>query len=403
MNNITYYKAIMEGVRKTALERKRELIQEFLYLYIDNLILREKYLHRNKGKMNISEELICDKCGNNWTHQFVRNGTYKRSLMVKEGYIPEIKVPRIKCTCCGKKIKRMNGIIERHARLWYDTDMLIKELFMLRASIRDIKASLKRRNKENISTGTVVNNIRKMKRKKIEIKDYPREVGLDGFWGKVKSEEKRKENIGLLAIDLNKNSRNRVIGWDLCDSENYKNWNNLIEYLDKKQRINHETGLINYVSDGQKGILASIDGRTDYNTICSFHILGNIKQNMQNEPHSLTFKLMKEAKEIFKQKSFEEAESIYRKIERKWWRRASKAVKNLRRSLYATKDFWNNKDKLTQTNNIAERLIKEYKRKIKQMEGLRSKSTAESVMELLTMKINNKNNWYKELETRVIA
>jgi len=403
MNNITCFRTIIEEVRIISLEEKKKLIQKYLYIYVDDLILRTKYLHRNKGRMEKSKRIVCDKCGTNWTNEFVRNGSYTRGLMVKEGYIQQIKIPRIKCVRCGRKIKGINGIIKKHARLWYDTSLLIKEMSILKSSIRDIKDLIKRNSKEVLSTGTIVNNIRKINKKKIEIKDYPKEVGLDAFWGSGKSIGIKQENIVLLAVDQNKHSRNKILTSKLCDGENEKNWSDMIDHLDINLNINHSTGLINYISDGQKGILASIDGKTDYNTICSFHILGNIKQNMPNESNKLIFKLMKDAKEIFKQKTFQKAEYVYRNVERKWWRRASKALKNLRKSLYATKDFWNNKDKLSQTNNTTERLIKEYKRKIKQMEGLRSKATSESIIELLTLKINNKFSWYEKLEERIIG
>lgn len=400
--NITYYKEIVEEVRKVSLEKKQELIQKFLYLYIDNLILREKYLHRSKGKMNRSNVLVCDKCGNNWTNTFVRNGTYDRALTVKEGYISKLKVPRIKCTCCDKKIKGINGIIKKHSRLWYDTDLLIKELFMLKASIREIKTAVKRRSKENLGNGTILNNIRQIKPQKITIQDYPKEVGLDGFWSRGKSTGIRQENIALIGVDQSNKSRNKIVGWQLCDGENYENWKKMIDYLEEDQNINHHTGLRNYVSDGQKGLLKNVVGRTDFNTICSFHILGNIKQNMATYSNKITFKMMGEAKEIFKQKSYELAEKEFKKFKFKWWEKYPKPVKNLEKSLRATKDFWNNKEKLTQTNNKTERMVKEYKRKIKQMEGLRSKSTAESVMELITTKINDGNKWFESLEARIV-
>ena len=403
MENITYYKQIVEEVRKTSLEKKKELIQEYLYLYIDNLIQREKYLHRKHGKMNRSDVLVCDKCDNNLTSNFVRNGTYERALMVSEGYISKLKVPRVKCACCGKKIKGINGIIKKHSRLWHDTQLLVTELFSLKASIREIKDAMRRRNNESLGTGTILNSIRSIKPTKIDIKDFPREVGLDGFWGRGKSVGIRQKNIGLLAVDQNPKSRNRILAWKLCDSENYKYWNQMAEYLDEKLNINHKTGLINYVSDGQKGILKSISGRTEFNTICSFHILGNIKQNMANVSNATTFKLMADAKWIFKQKSYENAENVLKMIEKKWEGKYPKVFKNLKKSLKATKDFWNNKHNLTQTNNRTERIIKEFKRKIKQMEGLRSKETAESVMELLTMRINNRDDWFKKLEARIVA
>jgi len=401
--NITYYKEIVEAVRKTSLEKKQELIQEYLYLYLDNLIQRSKYLHRNKGKMNRSNILVCDKCGNNWTNKFVRNGTYFRALTVKEGYISKLKVPRVKCTCCGKKIRGINGIIKKHSRLWYDTDLLIKELFMLKASVREIRTAFNRRSKESIGKGTIINNIRNYKPQKISIKDYPKEVGLDGFWSRGKSLGIRQKNIALIGVDQNSNSRNKIVGWKLCDSENYKNWKTMIEYLEEEQNINHHTGLKNYITDGQKGLLKNVVGRTDFNTICSFHILGNIKQNMTNQSNKITFKLMSEAKEIFQQPSFENAEKVLKKIKFKWKEKFPKAIKNLEKSLKATKDFWNNKETLAQTNNKTERMVKEYKRKIKQMEGLRSTATAESVMELITTKINSGNQWFEDLEARIVG
>ena len=353
--------------------------------------------------MNRSNILVCDKCGSNLTSNFVRNGTYDRALMVSEGYILNLKVPRVKCTCCKKKIKGVNGIIKKHSRLWYDTQLLVIELFSLKASIREIKDAMERRNKESLGTGTILNSIRRIKPTKINIKDYPREVGLDGFWGRGKSVGIKQKNIGLIAVDQNPKSRNKILAWKLCDGENYENWDQMAEYLDGELNINHKTGLINYISDGQKGILKSISGRTDFNTICSFHILGNIKQNMANVSNAITFKLMGDAKWIFRQKSYEDAEKAFKKVARKWGEKYPRVLKNLKKSMRATKDFWNNKHKLTQTNNRTERIIKEYKRKIKQMEGLRSKETAESVMELLTMRINSKDDWFKELEARIVA
>lgn len=401
--NITYYKEIVEEVRITSLEKKQKLIQEYLYLYLDNLIQRSKYLHRNKGKMNRSDILVCDKCGNAWTNKFVRNGTYSRALTVKEGYISKLKVPRVKCACCGKKIKGINGIIKKHSRLWYDTDLLIKELFMLKASVREIRSAVRRRNKESIGKGTIINNIRNFRPKKITIKDYPKEVGLDGFWSRGKSLGIKQKNIALIGVDQNNKSRNKIVGWQLCDGENYENWKKMIEYLEEEQNIKHSTGLRNYVSDGQKGLLKNVIGRTDYNTICSFHILGNIKQNMVTYPNKITFKIMSEAKEIFKQPTFEKAEKILKRMKFKWREKYPKAIKNLEKSLKATKDFWNNQEALMQTNNKTERMVKEYKRKIKQMEGLRSTATAEAVMELITTKINSGNRWFEELEARIVG
>jgi len=128
-----------EEAKKKVLQAKKEIIERLIEAEVEE-ILPQRYA-KKKGEKETP--LICPNCGVRKTNQIRRDGHYRRKLIVSEGVIEDLHIPRIECKDCGCYLKLDFKILDPKKRhLEKDIDEEILRLYLSGAPFQKIKAML---------------------------------------------------------------------------------------------------------------------------------------------------------------------------------------------------------------------------------------------------------------------
>lgn len=389
------FKGIRSDIKELSRLRLNELLQKHVEDTTDKLLGREKHRKTVVGKLE-KDVIVCPKCKENWTRSFVRNGYSKRTLCTLQGII-NLRLPIIKCKKCGKKFRLNDLLIPRYSHTWYDIQSFCAELYGSRCSFGMIQQILYRSFKEWFGKYTLMNIVRKIPVLPKQGK-CPKEIGLDAFW--IRSGTDNNNAVVLLATN---NDDHSLMDFMWAPSESEASWRTFVEHLEKNFALNPKD-LQNIVSDGNKGILRATDSISRHRTLCFFHILQNILQNSKDK--NIGKKMMKEAAAILKKESFEETIQAMKPFIKKWQNKEPSAVHNFFYSLGKTKDAWKLSDKFSTTNNITENMIRQIRRKSRQMDNFRSKETTYACLEMIKEqvgKFSTFGDWFTPIEKRLVC
>ncbi|MGC8842318.1 MAG: transposase [bacterium] len=137
--------------REKALEEKKYLIEKLLEQELEEL-LPGRYAKKRKSK---ETPLVCPICGPRRTDQLRRNGHYRRNLLVLEGLIKGLKVPRIECKECGSELSFPFKILSPKARYWLDVEERVLHLYETGVPLRKIANILEEKTKHIPSITTI--------------------------------------------------------------------------------------------------------------------------------------------------------------------------------------------------------------------------------------------------------
>ncbi len=380
--------------------KNRPVLQALIQKSIEQEVLvflgREKHRKSLKGKL-FKASYPCPHCKETWSRQFNRNGYYHRQVLTLCGLI-NLKIPRIKCKSCKNKFNIQFEVLTPRSRLWLDVTSMNSELYGMRASFSLIQQFIFRRTKEWLGKFTLMSKVRKLTKTE-RTGTCPSEVGFDGMHIRSQKKNRNKNAVILLATDI---KQSEILDYEWCHGETKQDYDRFVKRMEKNFKLNPRD-LENIVSDGNHAILATTDSLSQYHTICSFHILQNIRINAPS--FNTAKKLMHEAAPIFKQASYAGAIREFEKLEQKWHSLAPEVLKNLRRSIEKTKDAWVSPN-FSKTDNVTERRIRDIRRKSKAMDNFRSQATSEAVMEMVIEQIKNfkpLGNWFAPIQKRLFV
>ena len=211
-------KIVEEGARKAALKAKKEIIEMLIEAEVEE-ILPQRYAKKREGKQTA---LVCPNCGLRKANQIRRDGHYKRKLIVSEGIIEDLHVPRIECKDCGHYLKLNFKILDPKKRYWKDVDEEVLSLYLRGVSYRKIKMIVGRKmaSRMGISTGWQrIQRIGKKLREKEE-KNYKKAdiLALDEVALRVKDERR----WGLFVRTMEEPSQLRIFISPLKDKESWE-------------------------------------------------------------------------------------------------------------------------------------------------------------------------------------
>jgi putative transposase len=323
-----------------------------------------------------------------------RNGFYTRSLTTVYGLIEDLKVPR----------PRIGGFtphaFEKYERREKRLNQMIEECYWRGISTRDMTHIMKQLTGCHISASVVTRLTEKWTDEALRWHDRPLAddyvyLAFDGVWIKNRSIG-GKRRLVLVAYGVRTDGSREIIDYELSFSEGESNWLKFLTHLSARGLEGKKLKLI--VSDGCKGLANAIDivFPKAKHQLCWAHkmrnILNKVKAADQDEVKKDLRKMFRESTQTKAQ-----AQSIVWHFRKKWRTRAPSAVRCLERDLEKLLHYLDcpiEHHKAIRTSNHIERQFKEFRRRLRPMEMLPSKDSAERALYALTQIRNEKLKEY---------
>ena len=212
---------------------------------------------------------------------------------------------------------------------------------------------------QNLSDG-----LREYRNKRIE--DKYRFIFIDAIWVKIKEIDTRKRPI-LFAMGVTAEGKQEIIGFKLAQGETEEEYTNFLNNLYRKGLEGKCLELI--IQDGSKAITAAVKIIYPYvpRQRCYTHKLRNLLHNLRYK-FKHRAKISKQASDIYKAVSRQEAIKRFRVFVNHWQRLEPKAIKCFKDEFYTTLNFYDfSKETRTviSTTNHLERFFEEIRRRIK--------------------------------------
>lgn len=342
------------------------------------------------------EELVCAPAyERNEKRKNQRNGFYYRSLHTVFGLIKDLKIPR----------PRSGGytpsFLEKYERRQKNINKMIVECFWRGISTRDITHVVHQLTGVHVASSVVTRLTKKWNDEALLW--HKRSLGddyiyllLDGVWIKTRSLGK-KQRLVLVAYGVKENGQREIIDYCLSQSESEVNWQKFLAGLIARGFKGEKLRLI--VSDGCKGLGNAIDlvhPLIDHQ-LCWAHKMRNILNYVKAADKE---DVKKGLRPLFGEKAVtkkEKAATVIWKWQKRWRPIYPDAVKCLDRDLDRLLVYFKcpqEHHRALRTSNHIERQFKEYRRRLRSMEMLPNKDSAERALYALTQIRNEKLKAY---------
>ena len=320
-----------------------------------------------------------------------RNGFYYRTLQTVFGLIDDLKVPR----------PRHGGftpsVFERYERRQKAINKLMTECFWRGVSTRDMTHISHALTGVHVAASAVTRltkkwNVEARQWHKRALSDDYIYLMLDGVWIKNRSIG-QKRRLVLVAYGVMADGKREIIDYQLSQSESEAHWQRFLTQLCARGLKGKNLKLI--VTDGCRGLHNAAD--TVYplveHQLCWAHKMRNIlnyvkKTDHDNVKNGLRGLFGKEAA-----KTKEQAMRIIWSWCKQWRPQYPKAVQCLERDLEKLLLYFDcpmAHHKALRTSNHIERQFKEFRRRLRSMEVLPNRDSAERALYALTQIRNEK-------------
>jgi transposase-like protein len=198
------------------------------------------------------------------------------------------------------------------------------------------------------------------------IEDKYRFIFIDGLWVHIKEVDIKKRPI-LFALGITKDGKQEIIAFKLAKGETEEEYTNFLNDLYRRGLKGKALELI--IQDGSEAITAAVNMVYPYTPRqrCYTHKLRNLMQNIRYK-FKHRAKLMKQASNIYKAASRQEAIKRFRIFVNRWKNLEPKAIKCFQDEFYNTLNFYDFPKQIRSaisTTNHLERFLEEIRRRIK--------------------------------------
>jgi transposase-like protein len=198
------------------------------------------------------------------------------------------------------------------------------------------------------------------------IEDKYRFIFIDGFWVHIKELDIKKRPI-LFALGITKDGKQEIIAFKLAKGETEEEYTNFLNDLYRRGLKGKVLELI--IQDGSEAITAAVNIVYPYTPRqrCYTHKLRNLMQNIRYK-FKHRAKLMKQAGNIYKAISRQDAIKRFRLFVNQWKNKELRAVKCFQDEFYNTLNFYDFPKEVRSaisTTNHLERFLEEIRRRIK--------------------------------------
>ena len=324
-----------------------------------------------------------------------RNGFYQRTLQTVLGLIEDLRVPR----------PRVGGftpsVFEKYERRQKNINKLITECFWRGISTRDMTHVVHQLTGVHVASSVVTRLTKKWDVQaslwhKRPLSDDYIYLLFDGVWIKNRSLGKKRRLV-LVAYGVKSDGSREIIDYSLSQSESEVNWQKFLTQLIVRGFKGKNLKLI--VSDGCKGLGNAIDlvhPDADHQ-LCWAHKMRNILNYVKKVDQEEVKKGLQPlfGKDAITKK--EKAVTLIWKWQKKWRPIYPQAVKCLERDLERLLLYFKcpkEHHRALRTSNHIERQFKEFRRRLRSMEMLPNKDSAERAMYALTQIRNEKLGAY---------
>jgi len=327
-----------------------------------------------------------------------RNGSYNRSLTTKFGHIEDLQVPRL------RHGSLLQDALDRYERIHDDVDVAIGKLFLAGVSTRRLKSIAKELFGRSVSAQTVSNATESLEAeleqyRTAELDDDYQFLFLDGIHDKVR-EIGVERKVMLCALGIRPDGTRKILSFRLVDHEDEAVWSSFLVELKSRGLKGNNLKMI--TTDGQPGLLKAL--RQNFTFIpqqrCIAHKMRNVAVKLKRSQKK---PCMDEARLIWTAQNRKEAIRIFKAWEAKWYPEAERAVKCMRKDLYAClryfdmpKEQW----KTVRTTNILERSFREVRRRTRPMNFYPNVNSAEKIFYGVTNYLNQ--NWNNQTQKEFI-
>jgi len=198
------------------------------------------------------------------------------------------------------------------------------------------------------------------------IEDKYRFIFIDGLWVHIKEVDIKKRPI-LFALGITKDGKQEIIAFKLAKGETEEEYTSFLNDLYRRGLKGKALELI--IQDGSEAITAAVNMVYPYTPRqrCYTHKLRNLMQNIRYK-FKHRAKLMKQASNIYKAASRQEAIKRFRLFVNQWKNLEPRAVKCFQDEFYNTLNFYDFPKEIRSaisTTNHLERFLEEIRRRIK--------------------------------------
>lgn len=292
-----------------------------------------------------------------------RNGSYQRNLVTSVGKIEALDVPRSRG---GYRTQ----LFERYQRRQTELDTAILNMYIGGNSTEQVGAVVESLTGTQPSTATVSRVFHTLEAEYAVWKERPlathyQYVFADGTYFTVIYEAEGIKMAVLAVVGINLAGEREVLGFTTGDRENQAAWADLLEQF--KRRGMAQVDL--WITDGNQAMLNAIATKfpTSQRQRCIVHKMNNVLGYIPKQHHD---GVQPELKAIFYQQSRTQADQLLAAFCAKYEQIYPTAVECLRRDSDACLTFYSFPSahwKTIRTNNVAERLFEEVKKRYHKM------------------------------------
>jgi len=198
------------------------------------------------------------------------------------------------------------------------------------------------------------------------IEDKYRFIFIDALWVHIKEVDVRKRPV-LFALGITKDGKQEIVAFKLAKGETEEEYTSFLNDLYRRGLKGKVLELI--IQDGSEAITAAVNMVYPYTPRqrCYTHKLRNLMQNIRYK-FKHRAKLMKQASNIYKAASRQEAIKRFRLFVNRWKNKEPRAVKCFQDEFYNTLNFYDFPKEIRSaisTTNHLERFLEEIRRRIK--------------------------------------
>jgi len=319
-----------------------------------------------------------------------RNGSYRRDLVTRLGLLEGIKVAR------DRAGKFHPTLLPRYQSKEEAVTQRMFEIFISGAATRKMKKLTKKLFGKGYSAGTM-SNVNKLLTEEVNrwlngpIEDDIIYVFIDGLFLPIRRRTVSKESL-LVAVGITRAGKRKFLAMQLGNRESAPVWK---EFLgDIKKRGLQGKFLQLGIMDGLPALEEAFKevfpcAQTQR---CIVHKLRNISAKV---PRKLQAEVMIGAKEVFYAKDKKEALARFSDWKQTWQKLVPGAVTCLEKDLESVLRFYDFPKEhwiRIRTTNVIERMFREFRRRVRQMDALQGEEAALRILYALGMEINARWN-----------
>ena len=336
--------------------------------------------------------------GGRWRHlarrSTYRNGFYYRTLQTSLGFIPNLRLPRV------RDGRRQPRLWKRYLRRSPDVDQAVLKVFLAGVSTRRVEEALEPLLGEKALSATTVSQITKALDEQVArfhsqpIADDFAYLVFDGIYLHMKSPLQSKRRCILVAYGMKANGQRQLLAFRLANhGESQIAWETFLNSLWRRGLWGSQLQLI--VIDGNKGLANAANLIYPHAKIqrCWAHKLRNAVNYVARTDQSA---FSAQTSLVYNAPSRSAALDAFRELRHDWHRREPEAIACLESDLESLLAFYSCPPQFwrrLRTTNAIERIFREVRRRTRPMSTFNNLASLERIIFAIFYRQNQR--WLK--------